>query len=155
MLKRVFNSKRRLDVEGDEEYDLEGSNSGGATLDRRGRPSTASQPQQQEPSESENQDAGFFERLDQGLDAGWDEWSVGKEGSSSNHMDLKTTVAALKSDNLTPSKSRTRKKKSFVALSAKLRKLEETGFSGAPSDTRSLAAMTTGGMFVGKSQDPK
>ncbi|KAL3925544.1 MAG: hypothetical protein SGILL_000339 [Bacillariaceae sp.] len=40
-------------------------------------------------------------------------------------------------------------------MDAKLRKLEETGFSGAPSDTQSLAAMTTGGRFVGKNSDPK
>lgn len=50
------------------------------------------------------------------------------------------------------------KKKTFAALSAKLRKLEQTGFSdgGADvSDAQSLMAMTTGGMFVGKSATSK
>lgn len=55
----------------------------------------------------------------------------------------------------TPRKAR--KKKSEVSISSKLRKLEETGFSGGGadvSDGQSLMAMTTGGMFVGKDSDP-
>ncbi|KAG7360130.1 hypothetical protein IV203_035229 [Nitzschia inconspicua] len=51
-----------------------------------------------------------------------------------------------------------RKNRSVTTLSAKLRKLEETGFSGGgagDNDTQSLMAMTTGGMFLGKSTDSK
>jgi predicted nuclease with TOPRIM domain len=165
MMKRIFSSRRRLDVEADEDYDIEVTSEDGG-LEEKKRPDTTNTASllQHGESESFNNDAGFLERLEV-LDPNWDEWSVGKDGlSGRNRMDpqnSKDRMASTKSasasgaEDLYTSKPRPRKKKSFVALSEKLRKLEETGFSGVPNDSTSLAAMTTGGMFVGTNADPK
>jgi hypothetical protein len=112
----------------------------------------------------------------------WDEWSVPKEGSSKTTVTIQGVAKAFSSLTLSPTRLTDRelrksdhaggsfgrpspsntpsaqKKKGTVALSDKLRKLESTGFTGGGAnvdDTQSLMAMTTGGMPMEKSADPR
>jgi len=112
---------------------------------------------------AEGDGLGQFPRDDDGSEQDWDDWSVPRDGSSSNNMSFNVAGGAglLQSEHVHPTRGGTRdvtgspkRRKKKSDFSGRLKQLEATAFRKV-DDSKSMMAMSTGGLLLGKSRDAK